>query len=391
MSLALNQLRVDCFRGIRGCELNDLGRFNLLVGTNNSGKTSVLEALSIYANPLDVAEWVSLSRRREIKSSRVSLLDSLTWLFPNYGFDFAQEIAHLGTQHSASIQISSRGKYGVESLLATYDPRTRVEVPNDMEHDYAEDDVEFPFSIEQVRTKGCDVLVKVLLAPPDPSLLTQTETWSMSFQIWENEKIQWKKTYNEDSLPVQFISPFSHRIEQLQIKALTDSTLGGFKSEVVNVLQALDPQIKDIEILSKDGLSPSIYIQHLQTGMTPLSMFGDGIRKALTLALAIIPAANGVLLLDEMETSLHTSALQDLFKWLLAVAKQYNVQIFATTHSLEAVDAILKASEIKTDSDTESSDLVVYQLERESKSVKVKRLSDDLLYRLRFKRGLDIR
>lgn len=400
MSLTLNKLKIDCFRGVSGCELDNLGRFNLLVGMNNSGKTSVLEAINIYANPLSIAEWIGLARRREIKSSRVSLLDSLTWLFPNYGFDTSQKEFNPPPRHSQSIQISSQGKYEVDGLLAMYDPRTRIDVPSSGEPTYEQEymgyidtasEMASDLENESITVMGCEIYIKALSSLKQPTLFDSSQSFDTKFQIWENEKFQLSQKQAPVSLPVQFISPFSHRVEQLQIKALTDSTLSGFKEVVVKILQALDAQIKDIEILSKDGLSPSIYIKHLQTGMTPLSMFGDGIRKALTFALAIPAAANGILLLDEMETSLHTSALQSLFKWLLEVAMQYNVQIFATTHSLEAVDAILKASEVKTDSQTEASDLVVYHLERDKKSMKVKRLSDDLLYRLRFKRGLDIR
>jgi AAA15 family ATPase/GTPase len=51
---SLDSVIIHQFRGIRDLELKDLGRVNLLVGINNSGKTSVLEALQIYSNPLDI-------------------------------------------------------------------------------------------------------------------------------------------------------------------------------------------------------------------------------------------------------------------------------------------------------------------------------------------------
>ena len=62
--------------------LQDLGQINLLVGGNNSGKTSVLEAISTYCRPLDPLEWLNTSWRREIKYSRKPQLDALKWLFP---------------------------------------------------------------------------------------------------------------------------------------------------------------------------------------------------------------------------------------------------------------------------------------------------------------------
>ncbi len=41
----IDQLIIDNFRGINHIEFNDLRRINIFVGKNNSGKTSVLEAI----------------------------------------------------------------------------------------------------------------------------------------------------------------------------------------------------------------------------------------------------------------------------------------------------------------------------------------------------------
>jgi hypothetical protein len=48
---ALSSLEIRQFRAFRKLEIERLGRVNLIVGKNNVGKTSVLEALRLYANP----------------------------------------------------------------------------------------------------------------------------------------------------------------------------------------------------------------------------------------------------------------------------------------------------------------------------------------------------
>jgi AAA15 family ATPase/GTPase len=105
----------------------------------------------------------------------------------------------------------------------------------------------------------------------------------------------------------------------------------------------------------------------------------------LLLALALPRAAGGVLLIDELETALHVSALGKVFRWLLDACKQFNVQLFATTHSLETVDAILSADT------TPEEDIVGYRLERTNGHTTAKRYGEDLLKRLRYERGLDVR
>ena len=79
----LERLEIDRFRGLRGLKLENLGLINLLVGINNSGKTSVLEALEIYCHPLDLGVWITTARRREQENriSPISPLDAIRWLF----------------------------------------------------------------------------------------------------------------------------------------------------------------------------------------------------------------------------------------------------------------------------------------------------------------------
>ena len=75
----LENITIHQFRGLKELELKDLGQINLLVGVNNSGKTSVLEALSIYCDPLDLKVWLSVARKREefFSSSRTPPLEAL--------------------------------------------------------------------------------------------------------------------------------------------------------------------------------------------------------------------------------------------------------------------------------------------------------------------------
>ncbi|MEB3882678.1 AAA family ATPase [Lyngbya sp. CCY1209] len=46
----LETVKIEGFRCFRTFELKKLGRLNLLVGTNNSGKTSILEAIQILCS-----------------------------------------------------------------------------------------------------------------------------------------------------------------------------------------------------------------------------------------------------------------------------------------------------------------------------------------------------
>ena len=92
------------------------------------------------------------------------------------------------------------------------------------------------------------------------------------------------------------------------------------------------------------------------TKALPLTVYGDGMKKAILLLGAIMNAKDGILLLDEFETAIHTSAMDTLFSWLLESALKLNVQVFLTSHSKEAIDKVLRCN------DELASDINIYTL-----------------------------
>lgn len=82
MGRNLDNLKIHAFRGLRDLELEGLGGVNLFVGPNNSGKTSVLEAIAAFSRPLDPQVWVDAVRRREFRLTGSTLVEGLRWLFP---------------------------------------------------------------------------------------------------------------------------------------------------------------------------------------------------------------------------------------------------------------------------------------------------------------------
>src|SRR6266571_6788405 len=79
-TLILNSLEVRNFRAFRDLKIERLGRVNLLVGKNNIGKTSLLEAIQLYASRASTPTfiWEIMRARHEVKQPFVNVKDMLT-------------------------------------------------------------------------------------------------------------------------------------------------------------------------------------------------------------------------------------------------------------------------------------------------------------------------
>ncbi len=113
----ISSIRIEGYRGFERFEMSGLGRVNLLVGTNNSGKTSVLEAIHLLASAGDpIALWQMLWRRGErLRPTIVTVGDR-----PVRRGQVELDISHLffghGAQLGTAIAITARN-HGPERII----------------------------------------------------------------------------------------------------------------------------------------------------------------------------------------------------------------------------------------------------------------------------------
>jgi predicted ATPase len=86
---------------------------------------------------------------------------------------------------------------------------------------------------------------------------------------------------------------------------------------------------------------------------------GDGTYRVFGLALALVRASGGVLLIDEVENGLHHSVQEEVWRALFSLSVRLDVQVFATTHSWDAVVGFQAAA------NQSSTKGMLYRLERE--------------------------
>ena len=65
---------------------------------------------------------------------------------------------------------------------------------------------------------------------------------------------------------------------------------------------------------------------------------GDGINRILTIILSMLNCpAGGALAVDEIDNGLHYSVQEQLWKMVFSLANELDVQVFATTHSMDCL------------------------------------------------------
>jgi AAA15 family ATPase/GTPase len=111
--------------------------------------------------------------------------------------------------------------------------------------------------------------------------------------------------------------------------------------------------------------SPLIYADLGLSEMIPVTQLGQGFNRLLDIYSEIVVEDAKVLLIDEIENGLHHSVMPVIWKGLFLAAKEFDVQIFATTHSWECILAADQAAR-----EGENYDLALIRLDRVKEDIK---------------------
>lgn len=369
--LTLTSLTIDAFRGLKDIHLESPGRVNLLVGANNAGKTSVLEAIDLLASPLDHSHWFRGALRRQGLMSSEKTSDAIRWFFPRQ-----ESGANAGEAEPLSIRgMRATGRVAMRATCEEFS-RWREESPREPDEGAPVQEMIPETTMETGIKLNVSMETEQAELFPSPTELVFMDRPG----VWATRRRSRPQNFRCVSL-----TPYSHRMERMQIANLSEATTGGMKELVVDAMRLFDPAVESVEIVAPDGVYPLLRILYRGRGSMPVEATGDGMRRVLATALAMPGSRGGVLLVDEIESALHTSVLVPVFRWIAKVCEQFAVQLFATTHSLEAIDAIIEGMRDQLDA------LCCYHFARRDGRIEARRYRGPHLQRIREERGLDIR
>ena len=307
----LKRLQIRNFRSFNALKIDHLSGINLIVGKNNSGKTSLLEAIFLLSGAGNTQMVINDNVIRGLEPGVVSTGEPF-WkqLFSNLDTGWCIEIEADHTSHGQlTLEISLKQQPNTE------------------------------FSLD--RTNGTSItnlfdnrsLVFQYTSPSRKSVKSHIRMTGQGFEV-DQPAI---------NSPFQAIM-LSSRIGNIQEDAIRLGRLRRRKQGdlILQALQVVEPKLQSIEDNSSSGI-PLIWGDIGLSELVPLSVMGEGMTKIARLVLAIASVPDGVVLLDEVENGIHHSVLPDVWRVIDEAARQFRTQIFATTHSFECIKSAHQA------------------------------------------------
>lgn len=317
----LHTLDLKGFRGFESYRLSGLTRVNLLVGKNNCGKTSVLEAIELLAsggNPRVL--YNSLKRRGENGTRRMH--------------EPVMDVAHIFHGHACapgvSFELSSNnGKRTLKVKILSLEEVEEQEERRRRRSKLFYPDEEGPPPLAMHIDRGVPERSKIsdILLPVMEDGTTGIE-WGRYLRSIGN---------GHSETPVHFLT--LDAFDPASMGKQWDTVLEeGVEAEIVADMKLLVPDLDSIVFLTSDNTGSGIRIGlRNDRRRLPIGAYGDGMRQLLALRLSFVGASNGVLLIDEIDAGLHWTVMEDVWQLVVKVAKHLNVQVFATTHSFDCI------------------------------------------------------
>jgi energy-coupling factor transporter ATP-binding protein EcfA2 len=333
----LKSFQVSNFRLFRHLEVGKLSRVNLVVGENNSGKSTFLEALQLYAsNAYSYVLLDILEARQETWFSEAQPYYQSFLSHPLRHLFFGHQLPKLGEGGISLGEVASSTMLHIN--VAAYQNKNdgegawkKIRVSS-AEFDEELANIEFFLVREEGKRSR-----RLFELDRDIRDIQRVSRLRYEERIGVEVKYTWQIVSTEN-------------MPDRTLAALWDSTsLTKLESEIISALGLIDSRISGVAFvqdLSKGTASnnriPLVKIDGIDEPL-PMKSMGDGITRLFHIIVALVNAKNGLLLIDEFENGLHWSIQPKVWDIIFQLSERLNVQVFATTHSRDCVSGFESA------------------------------------------------
>jgi len=359
--MRIKKIKIKDFKGISLLEFNPK-KINLIIGKNNTGKTSVLEAIDLLFNPDEInqrypehiSDIISVgSKYSELTATlfykknaikvKISKADEIEVIY-NFKKDLIDVLIDSLKEgrKKNKMEITEETKH---ELLSKIDEWITPELRSNI----------LKRSILLVKDEK-NKIVKYQLRPSIEEVYTGLEIILENLYKYFKNKFGLNIFRSHELLRFRLLREIyrggtkhkkSKKKEVILIKNLLRT---GIEQEEKN--QEIQKRILDIESIIKEhnlienlerlDFDYVVFKDGSERISIPFSFLGDGFKAIVYLlwSLSSTNLKNKIVLLDEPETHMHPGYIKELIKILIKFSDELNIQFFITTHSGDFIDAL---------------------------------------------------
>lgn len=287
----LKNIIIQNFRKFENLEVNNIGQFNLILGDNNSGKTSLLEAFLFSHNPDEcLLNFLFANQQRNNNAKK----ENIKLFFDNIIFKNHKE------ENKIKFTIKDGRRFWRYDLM-------------------------FEYSIEEE-----DNLSKYNLV---------IESSSGKKELSKNAEVIFNKLDSPDIMKdipfIAFGKGYSEKLASIYLSEI--GSVRSLRKNFINQLKIFIPNIvgilpnTDLEIIEIEEEIEGVDVTNY------LHNYGEGANKLFRILVQLHSAKDKRLNIDEIDAGIHYSKFKQFWKIILKTASDYNVQLFATTHNEECI------------------------------------------------------
>lgn len=312
----IKKLKIKNFKAIKNCEVNLNSKLNVLTGANNSGKTTILEALTIWTEI-----FYKLLSKAERGSSKINAKTG--------DYKFSNKVNYFDYTEFSSIRIVSYSE-----IFHNLDVKESIEISLVLESEKGE--LEISFTIKNANGKNFCVY------------LTNYEDFDYEkFNLYFYNRIK--------PISICFANPINHlnKNEEKKVNEVVEYLINSQNSENVfrnrvfrinsnpmnienlerDLATILGVDSAKLEILNEEGRYHKVLLQIENQTAKDISLYGSGTLQILQFLINIYEDSNSdlkMILFDEPDSHIHRNIQKRLIDILL---RDGNFQLFLTTHN----------------------------------------------------------
>lgn len=282
------------YRGIKELKVENLNRINIFVGFNNSGKTMLLEAIYLLTQMNNIRRCLDLEKFR----SKILEDTSSKWLAGNM-----PEL------------VSLEGVFNNKCYKSIFE--------------------KMPEESMDINKQG------YITTLTNESFEEGGQRYEAKIQLYDDAED--KHYYNRivALCPSLFTSPYFTNKDRLVYAHRRVVELGRMETLIDFMRKYIDGDLDSIRLVDSDDPVKFVVTKKGQETGLDLTKCGEGMQRVFEISLYLLSCASGCVFIDEIDSGIHKTLLDNYIAYISDLADMYDVQLFVSTHSKECVDAFV--------------------------------------------------